>query len=249
MKRFSDEMLMAYADGELDLVARAEIEAAIARDPEVARAVERHRALAAHVRSAYEGVLGEAMPDRLAALVAAPGGRPVAELAARREANRIAIGRWQLPPWAALAASVVLGFGVGMLVMRGPAVPYEEVDGAFVARGALDAALTSELASLPENSGVSIGISFRDHDGDYCRTFHMHREASVSGLACRRGEAWKLEVLAAAPAHAGELRPAAAMPLAVLHAVDAAIEGEPLDAGAEAKARDAGWRSGRNVAE
>jgi hypothetical protein len=119
----------------------------------------------------------------------------------------------------------------------------------LVARGALDRALTTELASLPEDSGVSIGISFRDHDGDYCRTFHMHREASVSGLACRSGDDWRLEVLAAAPVHTGELRPAAAMPLAVLHAVDAAIEGEPLDAGAEAKARDAGWRNARNMAE
>jgi hypothetical protein len=249
MKRFSDEMLMAYADGELDLVARAEIEAAIARDPEVARAVERHRALAGHVRTAYDGVLAEPVPDRLAALVAPSGGAPVADLAARREARRIAIGRWQVPPYTALAASVVLGFVIGMLVMREPAAPYEDVDGAFVARGALAAALTTELASLPGNSGVSIGISFRDHAGDYCRTFHMHREASVSGLACRQGEDWKLEVLAAAPQHAGELRPAAAMPLAVLHAVDAAIEGEPLDAGAEAKARDAGWRKARNVAE
>jgi hypothetical protein len=249
MKKFSDEMLMAYADGELDLVARAEIEAAIARDPEVARAVERHRALADHVHTAYDGVLEEPVPDRLAALVAPSGGAPVADLSARREATRIAIGRWQIPPYTALAASVVLGLVIGMLVMRAPMAPYEEVDGAFVARGALAAALTTELASLPDNSGVSIGISFRDHAGDYCRTFHMHREASVSGLACRQGEDWKLEVLAAAPQHAGELRPAAAMPLAVLHAVDAAIEGEPLDAGAEAKARDAGWRKARNVAE
>ena len=249
MKKFSDEILMAYADGELDLVARAEVEAAMARDPEVARAVERHRALAARVRGAYDSVLDEPVPDRLAALVAQPGGAPVAELAARRESSRISIGRWQLPAWAALAASVVLGLFAGMFVMQERPAPYEEVDGAFVARGALDAALTSELASLPEDSGVSIGISFRDHEGDYCRTFHLHREASVSGLACRRAGAWKLEVLAAAPAHAGELRPAAAMPLAVLHAVDAAIEGEPLDAGAEARARDAGWRNARNMAE
>ena len=249
MKKFSDEMLMAYADGELDLVARAEIEAAIARDPEVARAVERYRALAAHVRSAYDGVLEEPVPERLTALVARSDDTPVVELAARREAKRITIGRWHLPPYTALAASLVLGLVIGMLVMRAPAAPYQEVDGAFLARGALATALTSELASLPDNSGVSIGISFRDHAGDYCRTFHMHREASVSGLACRQGEDWKLEVLAAAPQHAGELRPAAAMPLAVLHAVDAAIEGEPLDAGAEAKARDAGWRKARNVAE
>jgi hypothetical protein len=32
------------------------------------------------------------------------------------------------------------------------------------------------------------------------------------------------------------------MPLAVMHAVDASIDGEPLDAAAEAAARDAGWR-------
>ena len=32
------------------------------------------------------------------------------------------------------------------------------------------------------------------------------------------------------------------MPIPVLHAVDAAIDGEPLDAAAEARARDAGWR-------
>ena len=240
MNRFADEILMAYADGELDLVARAEIEAAIARDPEVARAVERQRALAARIRTAYDGILDEPVPDRLAALVARPADTPVVELAARHETKRIAIGRWQLPPYTALAASLVLGLFVGMLVMRGPA-PYEEVDGAFIARNDLDDALTSQLASTSKDSGVSIGITFRNRDGGYCRTFHMHREASVSGLACRSGDAWKLEVLAAAPEHAGDLRPAAAMPLAVMHAVDGTIDGEPLNAAAEAAARDAGW--------
>ena len=77
----------------------------------------------------------------------------------------------------------------------------------------------------------------------------MQREASVAGLACRRGEDWTLEVLAAAPVAEGEVRTAAAMPLPVLQAVDAAIDGEPLDAAAEAAARDAGWRNARNVAE
>jgi hypothetical protein len=32
------------------------------------------------------------------------------------------------------------------------------------------------------------------------------------------------------------------MPMAVLQAVDSAIQGEPLDAAAEAAARDSGWR-------
>ena len=44
---YDDETLMAYADGELDEVLAAEIAAAIEREPELARRVERHRALRA----------------------------------------------------------------------------------------------------------------------------------------------------------------------------------------------------------
>jgi hypothetical protein len=240
--RFSDETLMAYADGELDLVARAEIEAAMAHDPEVARAVERHRLMAAQVRDAYEGVLDEQVPERLAALVESPAAASVIELAARHGDRRIPVGPLRMPAWVALAASVAVGLFVGMLLMRSPAAPYDIVDGALVARGALDEALDSRLASAPGDSGVRIGISFKDRDGDYCRTFHLQHEMSAAGLACRSDGSWRLQVLAAAPALAGEFQPAAAMPVPVLHAVDAAIVGEPLDPAAEAAARDAGWR-------
>ena len=241
MMRFSEETLMAYADGELDLVARAEIEAAMARDPEVARAVERHRLMATRVRAAYDGVLGEPVPERLATLVASGATEPVVDFAARRDGRRISVGPLRMPAWLALAASVVVGLFVGMLLMRSPAAVYEAVDGALVARGALDEALDSQLASAPGRSGVRIGISFRDRDGDYCRTFHLQVDVSAAGLACRSDGSWHLQVLSAAPARVGELQPAAAMPIPVLHAVDAAIDGEPLDPAAEAAARDAGW--------
>jgi hypothetical protein len=241
MMRFSEETLMAYADGELDLVARAEIEAAMARDPEVARAVERHRLMAARVRAAYDGVLEEPVPERLATLVASTATAPVVDLAARRDGRRISVGPLRMPAWVALAASVVVGLFAGMLLMRSPAAVYEAVDGALVARGALDEALDSQLASAPGRSGVRIGISFKDRDGDYCRTFHLQVDVSAAGLACRSDGSWRLQVLSAAPARVGELQPAAAMPIPVLHAVDAAIDGEPLDPAAEAAARDAGW--------
>ena len=240
--RFSDETLMAYADGELDLVARAEIEAAIANDPEVARAVERHRLMAAQVRAPTTACSRNRCRSGWRHSWQALESAVVVDLAARRDAHRIAIGPVRLPAWAALAASLAFGLFVGVLLTRSPATPYETVGGALVARGELDEALDSQLASAPDGSSVRIGISFRDRDGDYCRTFHLQRDASVSGLACRSGEDWQLQVLAAAPTREGELRPAAAMPVPVLHAVDAAIDGEPLDAAAEARARDAGWR-------
>jgi len=240
--KFSDEMLMAYADGELDLVARAEIEEAMAHDPAIARAVERHRALASRLAAAYGGVLKEPIPERLAALVASPEPARVDELAARREARRIAVGRWQLPAWSAMAASVLVGLFVGMLLMRGPAPPYEESRDGLIARGVLAEGLATRLASASDESPVRIGTTFRDHQGRYCRSFVLQQEATTAGLACRSGDAWKVEVLAAAPPARGELRTAAAMPIAVLQAVDARIAGEPLDAAQEAAARDREWR-------
>lgn len=242
MMRFSEETLMAYADGELDFVTRAEIEAAMAQDPEVARAVERHRLMAAQVRTAYDRVLEEQVPERLAKLVMSDPTAPVIDLAARREGRRISVGPLRMPAWVALAASVAVGLFVGMLLMRSPAPLYEAVDGMLIARGALDEALDSQLASAPGGSGVRIGISFKDREGEYCRAFHLQGDVSAAGLACRSDGSWQLQVLADAPALDGELRPAAAMPIPVLRAIDAAIDGEPLDPAAEAAARDAGWR-------
>ena len=250
--KFSDEMLMAYADGELDLVSRAEIEAAMAEDPELLSTVERHRALAARVQSAYRGVLEEPMPAKLASLAAEPVTATVVDLASKRAAQaeeRVRKGQWRLPQWSALAASVALGVMVGVLVMRGEQPPYEETASGLIARGELDAALTRQLAGSLGTGKSRVGISFRDRGGAYCRTFHLQQEAPLAGLACRRGDEWKLEVLAAAPPHHGELRPAAAMPMAVLQAVDAAIDGEPFDAAAEIAARTAGWQQPGNVAE
>lgn len=240
--KFPDEILMAYADGELDLVTRAEIESAMAVDPEVARAVERHRLLAVRVRGAYEGVLEEPVPERLAALVKEPGAAPVIDLAARRDGRHLAVGPLRMPAWVALAASVVVGILVGAFLARSPAAPYEPIGGALVARGVLGEALDSQLASAPDGSNVSIGISYRNRDGRYCRTFHLERDTSVSGLACRSEENWQLQVLAAVPRRDGEFRTAAALPIPVLHAVDATIDGEPLDDAAERAARNDGWR-------
>jgi hypothetical protein len=250
--KFSDEMLMAYADGELDLVSRAEIEAAMAADPAIRRAVERHRALAAKVKTAYQGVLDEPLPAKLTSLTAAPVAAPVVELSAERAARqprRATTARWGMPQWAAMAASVALGVMVGVFVMRGPAAPFEETAAGLVARGELDAALTQQLAGSLGTGGPQVGISFRDRGGAYCRTFHVQQQAALAGLACRSGDEWRVQVLAAAQLREAGMRPAAAMPMAVLQAVDAAIDGEPLDAEAEAAARDSGWQTPQDMAE
>src|SRR5580692_3520260 len=91
--RFSDEVLMAYADGELDATARSEVDAAIASEPEVARRVNLHKALRTRVGAGFAPVLEEPLPAKL---VAVARRRPMG-------ATRV----W--PRWGALAASFVLG--------------------------------------------------------------------------------------------------------------------------------------------
>lgn len=246
--RFSDEMLMACADGELDLVARAEIEAAMAADPAVARTVLRHRNLAAMLRGAYEPMLDEPLPPALAALAGDEDAIDAVAPAAVRGWT-IGVGRWQVPAWIAIAASVLVGLFVGMSLSGDEATPYKETPAGIVARGELAVGLETALASAPGGSNVAIGASFRSRDGRYCRSFTFRHGTSVAGVACRGREDWKIEILADMPAGSGAAPGVATMPAPVLRAVDTAIDGEPLDARAEAEARDSGWRNASNVAE
>ena len=61
---FSDETLMAYVDGELDMT-RAAVAQAVTTDPEVARRVAQQRLLRASLQAAFAGVLEEAVPEYL----------------------------------------------------------------------------------------------------------------------------------------------------------------------------------------
>ncbi|TLY71052.1 MAG: hypothetical protein E6K46_07405 [Gammaproteobacteria bacterium] len=144
---YSEETLMAYADGELDPAARAALEAAMAADPGLAQRVARHQALRARLRAALDPVLDEPLPQRLLESVrgaAAP--RPAAKVIPLR---RPAAPRWSWPQLGALAASLVLGALLGPLVLHPPAGGGAVItrDGEMLAGGALARALTEELAS------------------------------------------------------------------------------------------------------
>jgi hypothetical protein len=243
--RLSDETLMAYADGELDAAARAQVEAAIAADPNVARRVAEHTALRNTVRAGFDEVLDEPVPERLnsAARGAAPG--QVVPFRGKTARHR------SLPQWIALAASFVLGalawrFGAQLY----PSGPVTERNGDLVASGVLAQALTSQLAADQTSAtAVQIGITFRSRRGSYCRTFQLRDVSATAGLACHEDGEWKLQTLARGP-DASRERPqyrqaASSLPPAVLQAVTGSIQGEALDASAEARARERNWQPER----
>jgi hypothetical protein len=115
----------------------------------------------------------------------------------------------------------------------------------MLAGGTLARALTAQLASRqPPDAPVQIGVSFRARSGLYCRSFVLRDKTALAGLACRDQGAWRVQMLAAAatPPGTGAYRSAgSAMPPQLAQAIDGLIAGEPLDAQAEAAARERGW--------
>lgn len=220
----TDEMLMAYVDGELPEAQRMAVDSAIAADPALFERLEAHRRLRARVFGAFAGVIDEPVPERLARAVSSPN---VVGLARRRS----------LPPWAAMAATLVVGVMAGLAVPRGPQVT---LGPDMTARGELAGALDKQLASAPTDSAIRVGLTFRSADS-YCRTF---TQPAMAGLACRERDGWKVRMAVTRDARpASDYRMAGAdTPPEVLEAAEAMMVGEPLDANAEAAAREAGWK-------
>lgn len=249
---WSDEVLMAYADGELEGQQRADLERALAGHTALRERVAMLQAQRERLSAAYAPVLDEPMPERLAKLLRPPSApsvaAPVLDLGQARTAAR---GRQQRAPswaqWGGIAASVLVGVLLGLQWSNrsdggGTDAAIGLRDGRLVAGGAVAQALSSQLASeaLP-GAPVAVQLSFVDQGGRYCRTFST---AAVAGLACRDGVQWALQnVVAAESALSGAVRPAASgLPRALLDAVDQRIAGITLDAAGERQARDRGWQ-------
>lgn len=250
-----DDVLMAYVDGELPAEERARVEAAIQSDPELARRVAQQKKLRTDLRAAFDGVLREPVPERLlraarGQAATAGGGASVSDFAAAAQARKAAREarsgrRWSWPEWGAMAASLIIGVVVAQFAMRSPgSAPFTSQQGQLLAQGDLARTLDEQLASAQASGAdTSVGVSFRAKDGSYCRSFTM-RASSTAGLACREGDAWRVDVLARTNTAAGEYTQAgSALPAAVLNAIEQQIQGEPLDADAEARARESDWRS------
>jgi anti-sigma factor RsiW len=103
----SEADLQAYADGELPEARRSEVAAWLASHPEDAERIEAYRRIAEELRSTYQVVLQEPVPERLRRTVRRAGTRRAAMIAgwAIVAAALGAIGGWQFH---AMQPSVVM---------------------------------------------------------------------------------------------------------------------------------------------
>lgn len=236
--RVTEELLAAYADGELDAAGQAEVEAAIAADPALGRKVAAHRALKATLAGHYAPIAQGAVPPGLAALLATSAqesGADAAEvvsLAAARQKRGMpgTFRRWAPVAGPALAASLILAI----------VQPWQAGTPEGYAGGDLAAALDTQLAATQaDQTGTRILISFARANGYLCRAW---RGADSGGIACRDDTGWKIErQFALGAAQGTEFRQAGSETDLLAAAQDMAA-GDALDAEGERAARARGWK-------
>ena len=236
MTRISDEMLMAYADGELEPGASADVRRAVEADPELGRKVAMFARTRADSVAAFGPVIDEPVPE---ALVAAIRRSAPAKLKPQRR-------QWFgfLIPAAALAAAAVVGYlGGAVLSPSAGGLPTAEI--ASAVNG-----LPTGASATVAGSAVTIAGSYATPEG-YCRVLGIaSAEGGWRAVACGSGGRWAIEmVVADATAHGG-YTPASG---GVAEAIDAFLDGEgaggTLDAAAEEAAIGGNWRPAAGAVE
>ena len=225
-----DEMLMAYADGELDLLTTKRVERAIADDPALAEIVAAHRALRCQLDAAFAPMLAEPVPNNLAALLktnVVPFAQPQFILPQPR--------RWLSS--LAVAASLVIGVALGTQWIAGEG-PVTARGTALIASGELARALNNQLAA--DSGETRVLVSFREQSGGYCRVFAA---PALDGIACKQGDAWQLRQTRTSTKQAdAAYRQAASGEAELMAAAQDMMAGAPLDRHAEERARNGGWK-------
>jgi surface antigen len=245
----TDEMLVAFADGEADEATIEAVVAALDADEALAERLDLFVTTRQILKTEFDPVAREAVPDRLTRFVmggaADAGARPATASVAGPKPRR-----WAALPMAAALAGIVAG---GLGYWAGATRP--EQAGAVAGLAAADAELSRALASAPDGerrgwraagqSGeIELRQSYRTARG-FCRSFGLSegKASGWGGLACREDESWRMQVVVAEPrADDGAFRPASGSGGAIDAFLDGARAGDALDAAAVREQIAKGWR-------
>lgn len=257
MTQLSDEVLVAYADGELVGEEAAAVERALENDRDAQETLRLFRETAELSRAAYDDVVREPIPDRL---IETLQGGPVAAVSQPRFRAGGGLAAMALAASITLAVGVVGGFGLSNL--GGDAAPGSSERWVIGSISAQDSAVYGVLETLPsghlravasgdDGAEIMALTTFTDRNGRYCRDFQATVPGNggsdaAFGVACRSmaGD-WRVEALIAAPAaNAADSYVTASGPaedpfMAVLDSLGAS---GPISAAEETSLLRQGWR-------
>lgn len=219
MSNISDEMLMAYADGELPEAEVQRVRAYLASSPEGASRLNAFTRTGRDLGLLYDQPMHEAIPKRLLDAVRGPSLQNVGVPSDRSTpkvsyaALLVAMLFPQAAPWSAGAAAVaILAIGgIGGWSLHGAKSDAtattsiaSAVDGALLANRdfsrVLDATSGGQIATIGRDAAkVSVKplLTFQSLAGNYCRQYEMSTDADARfmGVGCRlQAGQWQIEV-------------------------------------------------------
>jgi len=237
----TDEILMAFADGELDEPIAAAVAGAMAQDPVVARKIVDFQQSRRLTRSAYASSLVSDIPDELHAAISAQiEAYEGTEKRGKKEAfhgqRNVQPGRSFPLMGMAMAASVaVIAVGAGFFIGY-----HEQPEPGRIAQ-LEDPRIRQELSRLASGSEVELPIgrlraisTYELADGGLCREFRLQSASgAVDAVACRVRD-WNVTFALASSANSAEYMPSSGGDVmeAYLHNLGA---GKPLDGEVESK--------------
>jgi len=233
----TDELIIAYVDGELDIELAKRLSIEIARDGVLRTRMEDQVRLKARIQSTYGALIHEVVPPRFGALLY-DSYRP-------QPRRRYAGGMRRDIGWFAMAAAALLGVGVWSSRTHADLVAHSELG--YVAAGALANALEHQSGepAAGRHGSFRVVASFQDKDGRYCRLFEGSRKGS--GVACRTDARWQIIGLTsdkASPSAESYRRASSGMSPALLAVVQDLGASEPLTPEQEKAVLSASWKGG-----
>lgn len=184
----TDELLSAYLDGELDPQTMRAIDQKLASDELLRARLERFQSADALIRSAFDPIADEPVPQPLMNAAA----KPARQVWKAVRLPRPAVSRqWAVP----LAASVALAFGVALGSGLTPGIRGSG-DGSILSRAvgsgtplhvALESTPSDGAYRAPSGHDVIAPVlTFKSVGGRYCRQFEWRTTGrTVMGVACR----------------------------------------------------------------
>lgn len=224
--KITDEMLMAFVDGELESDEAARLEKAIDASPELQSRVEIFLVTRLRAQTAFRSTLNEAVPERLLrAAMGTEAQKPVAQ--PREEAQLLPfkartprpgpVQGWSRMAVAASIATVLAAGAAGFLLGRDGGAPGHAIAGLF----ANETTIVRMLGEVPDGArrelagqlSVAVRATYRMGNQSYCRTFDIAHGASATAaqaFACRSGTSWAIAGALPSGPKDGSFRPAGA---------------------------------------